>query len=204
MNLSLVIPQLFYDVIARVLPGFLFLFVLQCGLSGTEFELTKISTTPAANSISSVFHGLGYLALCYFCGWILRALRWPNLEKPVRECFETEDGISPANKYQIIKLEHPVEGFRIVKLLADGRLLEASRSGMWIAIVLMLITLVITDTKYTAVSCLVRLGVPLVFSLAFIISEKRIWRQYYGNIDTLYTLIIEEGRPMTKSSTKVT
>lgn len=142
--------------------------------------------------------------MCYFCGWILRALRWPNLEKPVRECFETEDGISPANKYQIIKLEHPVEGFRIVKLRADGRLLEASRSGMWIAIVLMLITLVITDTKYTAVSCLVRLGVPLVFSLAFIISEKRIWRQYYGNIDTLYTLIIEEGRPMTKSSTKVT
>lgn len=58
MNLSLVIPQLFYDVIARVLPGFLFLFVLQCGLSGTEFELTKISTIPAANQYPVFSTGL--------------------------------------------------------------------------------------------------------------------------------------------------
>jgi hypothetical protein len=200
MNLSLAIPQLFYDVIARVLPGFLFLFVLQHGLSGTEFELAGILTAPAASSISSLFHGLGYLALCYFCGWSLRAMRWPNLEKSVRKSFEKEGGLSSKRKYQIIRLEHSEAGFRIVKLRAEGRLLEAGRSGMWIAIVLTLTALLTTDSPIATVSWFARLGVPLVFSLAFLSFEKRTWRQYYGNIDTLYALIIDEGRPKRNSS----
>ncbi len=199
MNLSLVIPQLFYDVIARILPGFLFLFILQHGLNGTEFELPGISTAPAENSISILFQGLAYLALCYFCGWSLRALRWPNLEKSVRKSFEKNDGPSSRKKFQIIRLEHPEAGFRIVKLRAEGRLLEVGRSGMWIAFAVTLIALLITDSPIATVSMFARLSVPLLFSVAFFSFEKRTWRHYYSNIDTLYALIIDEGRPKRKS-----
>lgn len=84
MNLSLTIPQLFYDVIARVLPGFLFLFVLQFGVKGTEFELALAEEIGKGNSVSSLFIGLTPI---FFL--VIHQFRETHLETLLRQRRET-------------------------------------------------------------------------------------------------------------------
>ena len=98
------------------LPGFLFLVGLRACLAGTRVDPSPVLAVQSATSVGNVLEGLGFLVLCYFSGWLLRGVRWPNVQPDESPEFRT--------MYQRVRLQHPESGFRIVKLRAEARLLE--------------------------------------------------------------------------------
>ncbi|MCK4341000.1 MAG: hypothetical protein KAY37_04675 [Phycisphaerae bacterium] len=201
MNLAVTIPQLFYDLIARVLPGFLFLVVLDFGLRGTGFAINQVWDVRSDSSVAALFGGLGYLVICYFCGWFLGACRWPNIKGRIHQSCKPADGPSLSTMYQQVRLQHPASGFRLVKLRAEGRMLGAARTGLWITVLVvaaawLLATFdLIATTKIGLLFWIMRLALPLATSIAFLSVEPHAWRTYYGNIKSLHRLVIEEKYP---------
>lgn len=193
MSLSLTIPQLFYDLIARVLPGFLFLFVLHACLAGTSIDPGSIITVQSATSVGNVLEGLGFLVLCYFAGWFLRGLRCLNLQPDESTDFRT--------MFQRVRLQHPESGFRLVKLRAEARLLEASRTGMFLVGGLALLAWVFRGTDLVAGDSLphsiwiLRVGLPVLVGFVFLRPERGVWKAYRGNVKKLHSLIFDEGLP---------
>lgn len=201
MNLAVTIPQLFYDIIARVLPGFLFLFVLDFGLRGTDFAINQGWSVQSDSSIAVLFGGFGYLAVCYFCGWFLGACRWPDIEGRVHRRHEPADGPSLSKMYQQVRLQHQASGFRLVKLRAEARMLGAARIGLWLAAAAIAVVWglaasgAVQATPIGAGSWVLRLALPLAVSFAFLTAEPPAWRTYYGNIKSLYHLVIVQHYP---------
>ena len=66
MNIPIAIPQLFYDLIARVIPGFYFLKIWETvfGEEALGFESTN-------NWAEVTFSGIAFIAICYLIGWLL-------------------------------------------------------------------------------------------------------------------------------------
>ncbi|MGD8451501.1 MAG: hypothetical protein PVJ57_06755 [Phycisphaerae bacterium] len=201
MNLAVTIPQLFYDIIARVLPGFLLLFVLDLGLRGTEFAINKAWSVQSDSSMAVLFGGFGYLAVCYFCGWLLGACRWPDIEGRIQRRHEPSDAPSLSTMYQHVRLQHAASGFRLAKLRAEARMLGAARIGLWLAaaaiavVWALAISGVIQATPIGAAVWALRCALPLAASLAFLGAEPSAWHLYYGNIKSLYHLVIVEHYP---------
>jgi len=193
LKFSLTIPQLFYDFIARVFPGFLFLLVLRACLAGTGLAPSSVAFLKPSTSIEVLLGGLGFLVICYFAGWFLRCIRWPNLQPEETSEFRT--------MYQRIRLQHPESGFRIVKLRAEARFLEASRVGMLVVCIVVLMAWAFRATDLVAGDSIpqsvwaLRLGLPLLVGLAFLSRERGMWGVYRGNVKKLHSLIIDEGYP---------
>jgi hypothetical protein len=193
MNFSLTIPQLFYDLIARVLPGFLFLVALRLCLAGTGIDPRSVISFESKTSVGNMLEGLSFLMLCYFCGWLLRSLRWPNRQPDESTEFRT--------MYQRVRLQHPESGFRVVKLRAEARLLEASRAGMFIVGGIALAAWVFSGTELVAGDSIhrsrwvLRVVIPVLVGIVFLMRESGVWRTYRGNVEKLHSLIIDEGFP---------
>ena len=76
MNVQVVIPQLFYDLIARVIPGFFLLktWEIVFGQEALGFE--------SANNWAEVtFSGIAFITICYLIGWLLSNVKKPFFEK---------------------------------------------------------------------------------------------------------------------------
>ena len=196
MNISLTIPQIFYDIIARVFPGFLFLFALRTCLSGTVIDPITIITSQADTSLERAFDSLGFLVLCYFSGMFLRGLTWPNLRPHETSEFRT--------MLQRLRLQHPESGFRVIKLRAEAILFSSSRTGMIIVSGFAVFAWILGNKESSindpiAISnwC-IRIGVPVAVAIVFVSLEKRSWSHYHGNVCKLHTLVIKNGYPCDK------
>ena len=91
MNVTAVtIPQLFYDFIARVIPGFFLsaLFLLFFPVLSEDY--LPEAFTASDNFISSFFKAAGYLIICYIIGWILEGYRIKRRSKIVKKDHETK------------------------------------------------------------------------------------------------------------------
>lgn len=210
MNVSITIPQLFYDVIGRILPGYLFVIVLRFELSSTGIMLLPLTQTNNTNFIASLSNGIGFLVCCYFLGIVLRAFVCYSHEKTVKKEIlekyalkvesEKESGgaISMHKMYQYIKLTDPTAGFRLVKLRAEARMIDVSRTGMCIIFILTFLLFFLQSIKAIElpdVSWYIWAGkliLPLILAFAFWRQEKKSWCRYYGNIVSLYPLIKEK------------
>lgn len=194
MNVSLTIPQLFYDMIARVFPGFLFLFMMRVCLVGTFIDPSSIILSGSTTSWGLVLDGIEFMVLCYFAGWSLRGLTWPDL-RPDEKKHDLK------TKFQRIRLQHPEAGYRIVKLRAEAKLLSSSRTGMLITSILALFAWIFHKTEEVSslsiphYSWSLRIGLPLLLGIIFYGREKRWWGHYCGNVKKLHKLIIEDGYP---------
>ena len=167
--------------------------MLRACLAGTGIGLGSVITVQSATSVGNVFEALGYLVLSYFAGWFLRGLRWPNLQPEESSDFQ--------KMYQRVRLQHPESGFRIVKLRAEARLLEASRTGMWIVGGLALAAWVFRGTQLVAGDSIphsiwaLRVGLPVLVGFVFLSRERGVWAAYRGNVETLHELIFGERLP---------
>lgn len=139
MNLSVTIPQVFYDLIARVLPGFFFFFLFKTVVYDTSITINVLKNTGSENFISSLGNGLGYLFIFYLVGWLLHAFTFCSYEKKIKNKFEKkineenekkQESTSFTDMYQILRIINPNVGFRIVKLRAEARMIECTRTGM--------------------------------------------------------------------------
>jgi hypothetical protein len=160
MKFSIVIPQLFYDLIARVLPGFFFLLILSLGIPNVMTQIPLSGSDGTENVMDSVGKGVVVAALSYLLGWVLLSFTCCSKRKPMRAKNErNNDSKSLNKKYQWIRLSHPAAGFRIVKLRAEARMLETSRTAM-IGVILINI--------FYAVYSSVESFIPPVFTLGMI------------------------------------
>jgi len=130
MSISITIPQLFYDLIARVIPGFLFLLML-----GFEFSGTKIKVIPSGvlnNSLAVIMLAIVCLVLSYLMGWVLLAFTFLSDEEKTKIHHERLEKriVSIQEMYHRIRIKNEAVGFRILKLRAEARMLESSRTGM--------------------------------------------------------------------------
>ena len=224
MNVSVTIPQLFYDLIARVIPGFVFLVALNLELSGTGYQVIKWPTS-SDSSMAVIFNSLGYCILCYVIGWVLLslkfccqkllplALKFCGLKKgkvkdepKAKSNLESDSPLS-SEMFQWIRLENEAAGFRLAKLRAEARMLETSWYGMvcilLFTIVILILRLILDRNKFipcfqpSVLGWILRFFIPVVIVVAFWIREKRAWEYYYKNIEMIYNIMLEMS-PRTK------
>lgn len=200
MNISLTIPQMFYDLLARVLPGSLFLFMLNFEFAGTKLELSKLIPISTNNSMAIVLSILVFIVFSYFMGWILLAGTFLSLNKTVRERHESglnKNSPSLSEMYQRIRIKDESVGFRIVKLRAEARMIETSRSGMFYIFIISFFLLLsskaslFASINQSSLVWAIKLIVPLIIGIALWKSERRLWNNYYGNIPINYEILFE-------------
>lgn len=205
MNVSVTIPQLFYDLIARVLPGCLFLFMLKFTVSGTGLSLKQFEVVPSNTSMGILVNGVGYLILCYFTGWVLRAFSFFGFEYKVDQLLQKSpdsrsDSLSLYEKYHKIRLKNEAAGFRIVKLRAEARMLEASRTGMCFIFAISAILLFLSKLSLVTVSAqsnwtwLLKLFIPVILALAFHKCFGPACGRYVGNIKKHHEILFGDKR----------
>jgi len=198
MKVSIVIPQLFYDVIARVIPGFVFLFMLYlCDLK-TFSQFLQVTSQSSVNIVDSLGRGVGLSLICYILGWVIHAVTVPSFEKSTMEKHKSgDDLVTLRKKYQWVRLTEVEAGFRILKLRAEARMLETLRMGLWI---LALFSLVMNLSKsacpgYIFMTYVTVIGVVcLLSSFAILLRlEKEAWDRYWGNVVIVYELLQGDG-----------
>jgi len=197
MKISVTIPQVFYDVIARVLPGYLFLFAINCEV---DLRILRSLSASARTSVDAVLNGIGYTVLSYFMGWVLLAGTVGSLRK--RVMGEIEGAREPQQRspslremFHRIRIKHPGEGFRILKLRAEARMIETSRTAMCCASVVGIFGLLFGKSPLFGLSGqshserAAKIVIPLIAALAFRRCERRTWRNYFGNIPVTYKIL---------------
>ena len=212
MKFSIVIPQMFYDLIARILPGFFFLAFLFFSLPGWGRPL-YLPIVAGGNSVDSLGILLGYAVLCYFLGWLFLALTWDSKRlaflwgskrKEVKAKYDKDDSMSINEKYQRIRIAHPEAGFRIVKLRAEARMLEATRTAMVAIMIITIIYLIIyiislileNRLNVTCVRPFIGLFVAGITYYTFRKREVKVWDNYYANINVVYKILEEYVDPV--------
>jgi hypothetical protein len=227
MNLSVTIPQVFYDLVARVIPGFAWLIVMQLYAPGAFATLMPTSAGDSRGVVPALGRGIGYAVACYLIGWILHGLTWGSMRKRTKSAKKktghnsentaakdrartTKIKPSLSKKYQWIRLANPAAGFRIVKLRAEARMLETTRTALFLSaapiIVLILVKVTSVDVLRTEVS-IVRLSITLLLTLAaalviWLKLERRAWANYRGNISSIYGVLHNEADPIPTSVPK--
>jgi hypothetical protein len=215
-NIPVIIPQLFYDLIARILPGFFFLFIFRFIFSNTFLWGDFLNAFPCSNSVEIFFYGISYLVVCYFIGWMLRIIplnRFLRILETMDEKrstlvkeAESKKELTINDKYQMIKIFREEAGFRILKLRAEARMLEVTRNGL---IIILLFTIplaflaIIPSKMYDwiliAIWSVKIIGLfifVLIFDLGFHISFKN----YIGNIEKIFEILSRFGRIPTQNN----
>lgn len=207
MSIPVTIPQIFYDMIARAIPGFLFLLVLGFEFSGVDADLVPEGLL-SSGSVTAIMIALVFGILSYLMGWVLHAFTFLSAEGLVRAKHNSDkSALSSAEKYNRIRIKNEAVGFRITKLRAEARMLETSRTGMVFASLIGASLLVLSRTAWlpiegqSALGWLCKLAIPLIVATAFWKCERRAWNSYYGSVDSHYNILLEaEAEAQTKPS----
>jgi hypothetical protein len=189
MSISIVIPQIFYDIIARVLPGFLFLFALGASIYNDIYWFGQLGGAQD-NSLYILFIMISIFILSYFAGWILRTISYNGMDHLMTELNRP----TIRENYQIIRLKNPDAGFRIIKLRAEIRMLEASRNG-FVLIILISILQSIIDKSYFSPAFIGKIILFLLLALVFQKAIRPAFDNYIGNIENIYEIINRPQMP---------
>ena len=140
MNFSITIPQLFYDLIARILPGFLFCILYKVILFNTGYDNIDILKFNSTNFVTSISSSLAYTFIFYFIGSICTPFILFSFKKKVMVKIQGDkDELSLRKKYQEIRIKNESVGFRLVKLRAEAKLMECGRTIITFFILILLI-----------------------------------------------------------------
>ncbi len=200
MKFSLTIPQLFYDVIARVIPGFLFYCIIKFLLIGFNITIPKVINTSQSNFASTIGSGLGALVLFYFIGTILNSFVFMSCKKSVKQKFNDKVKNEYKDKeindlYQCIRLKNESAGFRLVKLRAEAKFVDISRSFLFFLLVIFCLFTLLHLNKlliipnYDVANFLIKFSAMLLMIIGLKLQEDKCWDRYYGNIVRIYPLV---------------
>ena len=212
MNLQVTIPQIFYDLIARVMPGFFFLKTWEIVFS-CEVPVFQDS---ANNWAAVTFTGVAFIAICYLIGWLLStpaAFKKSEERPPTKEerahsklresqtekedaSLDSEDPLKwkTYQKYDWIRLVDNQTGFRIVKLRAEHRMLTSSLTGTGI----LLLALILSsfggyfknqEGAFELNLFLPRLLILAIILVAFAILARKMKKQYQRSIEQHFWLL---------------
>jgi hypothetical protein len=198
MKVSFTIPQMFYDLIARVIPGFLFFTLLSLEFIDTESGIISAEKLPD-NAIIAILITIAVFIMSYLMGWVLLAVTFFSTEPKIKKEHESKSGnlVSITEMYHKIRIKNEAVGFRVLKLRAEARMIESSRTGMFLVFVFTVCLLllnklyVITTYSHTTLEWVIKLSIPLFLALAFMKIERRTWNNYYGNIVKHYKILFK-------------
>lgn len=235
MNISAIaIPQIFYDFIARILPGFffcVFLFFLlfdavpadffasdsrpyetitqiesidSSGLNKTINTIEKKPIKDNVTFITDLFQSLGYLFIFYFIGIVLQNIVFASEGK---KYFSKVDPQKPIDlddtefyfRYQRIKIHFPEIGFRIVKIRAEARMMEAIRMGIIVCLILsfgIMLSLYYTNSyqwrwNSKNIFLVFRFVLILLLLIPIFKAEGKYWKRYNDQMVTCYKIIFD-------------
>lgn len=200
MSLSITVPQLFYDFIARIIPGLLFILSLDFMLSKNPSEAIR-QIAMANNSMAVILIPILIGFLAYIIGWVLYIFTFRSLSKEIRQKHQArlnQGSIKLTEMYQRIRIKNEAVGFRIVKLRAEARMLEASRSGMIYIFFITLGYVLLGRLGYVSLLgqntlfWIIKLSITVILAGAFWKGEKRAWNFYNGNVSKCYAILFEE------------
>ncbi len=199
MSFSFTVPQLFYDLIARVIPGSVFLFNLRLLFTRAGINISNSQLFPADHAMGIAGNIFVFVILAYFCGWILKfysffGYDWYN-KKMIAEQHE-ENKAASFEKFQKIRIMNETAGFRIAKLKAECRMLEATRTGVvFLSIIYGVLTLLdkinIFNTEYNHNDFYnyLLLLIPILIVVALQLSIKPAFNRYIGSINDVHDVL---------------
>lgn len=197
MNISVIIPQVFYDLIARMLPGVFFSILALLSFPEWVDYVSPLASTEKNNFVQSLGQGFIYAAICYFLGWVFFAFSSDSKREEAKKENEIPgDNKSLDAKYQWIRLVHSSAGFRIVKLRAEARMFQATRTGM-IAILGLTFVYIAGALLFLKPSLwppekafwlrpVVGLLIAGTTFFRFETRERKAWNYYWKNINAVY------------------
>jgi hypothetical protein len=178
------------------------------GMPDVMSQILLFRPNETDNVIDSFGKGIAIVALSYALGWVFLSFTFLSKRDPMLKKIEENSGSKSLDtEYQWIRLSHPPAGFRIVKLRAEARMLEASRTAM-IAVILIAIPYaeylsvvsVISADRTLYVINWIRLIVMLIVAsflcIGFSLREKNAWKNYWGNIHTIYKILHDTSDPV--------
>jgi len=201
MSISVTIPQLFYDLIARMVPGCLFLVLLALEFSGVG-NGQAIQDLASGNSVATLLAGIIGGIFSYLVGWVLHAFTFRSAQGRSKAAVEARAGgaLSTSEMYNRIRIENETVGFRVTKLRAEARMLETCRTGMVLAVVVALSLMLLEALAVLPTSgqsgpvWAAKVGVPFILGAAFWKCERPAWEKYFGNIVSHYRLLCAKGQ----------
>ena len=121
MDFSLTIPGVFYDLIARVIPGFYLLIATRIFVP-RAYEFFRAIDVGSKEGLAALGAILAAIVTCYLLGWILHGLalltRLADRLRP-KEGKEERD-----RQYDVLRLENESVGYRVLKLRAEATMLS--------------------------------------------------------------------------------
>ncbi|MFA5263985.1 MAG: hypothetical protein WC378_09160 [Opitutaceae bacterium] len=209
MNISIIIPQVFYDFIARILPGVFFSILALLSFPEWTGYLSPLALSEKTSFMQSLGQGVLYAALCYFLGWLFFAFSPGTMRDESRRKYQNDGDSKSLNAmYQWIRLSHPPAGFRIVKLRAEARMFQATRTGMIVIVVLAVayvtgLLLFLSPPPWPPDRVFwmrPSLGVliAIISFLGFRKCEAKAWNYYWSNVRTVYDLLHDTADPVNR------
>jgi len=183
------------------LPGLFFLLILGMGIPDGMTRVVSLGLGASGNVMDSAGRGVAVVAVSYLLGWVFLSFTWCSKQEPMRKKHQESGDSEPLyTKYQRIRLSHPAAGFRIVKLRAEARVLETSRTAM---IAVILISILYVEYMVVAsliwgksvlgqmdwIRVLVGLVVAVVLCVGLYLREEKAWDSYWENIRSIYNLL---------------
>lgn len=168
MPLSL-IPQIFFDLIARIIPGAIFLILIYPSLVGYQQALEYLFSNSGKSGIINIWSFFLLIIFAYIIGFILGQLstltigkirensRKKRNLKSIKTCVEENNNIRKCFNENVLKIDHreipptyvmhdhlrfysPSEAYRLLKLRAESRLCEVLILGFFILIAMNIMT----------------------------------------------------------------
>lgn len=194
MSFSFTVPQLFYDLIARVIPGCIFLFNLRLLLTRAGIKITNSQIFPSDHAMGIAGNIFVFVILAYLFGWILKfysffGYDWYRKKITTDRCEENKT--TSFVKFQKIRIMNETAGFRIAKLKAECRMLEATRTGVVFLSVIYTILTILGRIKVfdNSIFNYLLLLIPLLIIVALHLSIKPALRRYIGSINDVHDVL---------------
>jgi hypothetical protein len=199
MQFSITIPQIFFDLIARVIPGSLFLIMLSYELSNTGIKSPFSANLPSDLIFVTLLVLIGSL-MSYLMGWVLQSFSFQSAEKKIEKEYEStlesqKVKLATREMYDLIRIKDEASGFRIAKRRAEAHMLECSRAGMfyvsWIAIGLVLLNTLgqLPSSSNSSLEWTIKVFIPIILTFAFWKQERRAWQGYYHSVISHYKVL---------------
>lgn len=200
MKFSVTIPQLFYDLIARVIPGFLFYCVFKFLIFGLNINIPIILNNSQSNFASTIGTGVGVIVIFYFLGIILNSFVFMSFKEKIKVKYSVDikdkfNGQKLNDLYQCIRLENEGAGFRLVKLRAEAKFVDILRSSLFILLIVFSIYSLLNFLHILDISNIniydfvAKFLISVLIIIGLRIQEKKCWDRYYGNIVRIYPII---------------
>jgi hypothetical protein len=193
------VPHVFYDLIARILPGSLFFFLLR--FEGVDNIICQHLYRNSENSINILLDGIAFVVISYFAGWVLSALSAGRLVRTIRrrlsEIKGPDDYDHPMQqRYYEVRMRDELSGFRILKLRAEARMLESVITGSAIVLVIILADIIFLKGNVKAIvefENIIRVSIPIIIIFSFQTMIKSAWEKYFESIETHHQLLFKDN-----------